>query len=203
MGTTYLGLAFSASMLPSGFVEMVKNDLTLDEVHKAIEAGVEVCFNPSHQATISALGEKHGISVEIPERPPRISLESGDSIIVLQVRGLPRLTDRHEYTPEEIAAATFSFIKIAVEGVARKHRLSPHDLRQEVAVLLRGVWDHPGPPSAHELWAVDEAATTFERGDSPLVVLSRELAGEVKVFLEANWAPEYEGLLEALEEALG
>lgn len=115
MGKTYLGLAFSASMLPEGTIEMVKRDLTIDEVHKTIEAGVEVCFNPSHQSTIDALREKHGIEVVIPEVPPRVSLQSGDSIIVLQVRGLPRLTDRHEYTAEEIESATFSFMKIAVK----------------------------------------------------------------------------------------
>lgn len=115
MGKTYLGLSFSASMLPAGQVEMVKTDLTIDEVHEAIEAGVEVCFNPSHQATIDALWEKHGIEVAIPETPPRISLQNGDAIIVLQVRGLPRLTDRHEYTDEEIQAANFSFMRIAVK----------------------------------------------------------------------------------------
>lgn len=113
--TVYIGLAFSASMLPTDRVEMVKNDLTIDEVLNAIEAGVEICFNPSHQSTIDALREKHGVNVMIPESPPRVSLKSGDSIIVLQVRGLPRLTDRHEYTPEEIETATFSFMKIAVK----------------------------------------------------------------------------------------
>ena len=85
MSKVYLGLAFSAAMLPEGPVEMVKNDLTLNEVHAAIAAGVEVCFNPSHQATIAALREKHGIEIEIPAEPPRISLGSGDSIIVLQL----------------------------------------------------------------------------------------------------------------------
>lgn len=115
VGKTYLGLAFSASMLPKETIEMVKKDLTIDEVFEAIRAGVEVCFNPSHQSTIDALREKHGIEVAIPETPPKVSLQSGDSIIVLQVGGLPRLTDRHEYTAEEIEAATFSFMKIAVK----------------------------------------------------------------------------------------
>ncbi|MBU3924918.1 hypothetical protein KJ854_03200 [Patescibacteria group bacterium] len=30
-------------------------------------------------------------------------------MIVMSVRGLPRLTDRHEYTEEEVAKATFAF----------------------------------------------------------------------------------------------
>lgn len=37
------------------------------------------------------------------------SMFQGDCEIVMGVRGLPRLTDRHEYTDEEIAEATFSF----------------------------------------------------------------------------------------------
>jgi hypothetical protein len=32
------------------------------------------------------------------------------------VRGLPRLEGRHEYTEEEIAAATFSFSEYTVVG---------------------------------------------------------------------------------------
>lgn len=46
---------------------------------------------------------RYGIKVEIPEIPSRVSLGPGDSIIVTAVRGLPRLTDHHEYTDEEIA----------------------------------------------------------------------------------------------------
>lgn len=46
----------------------------------------------------------------IPEVAPRVSLGWGDAIIVMGIRGLPRLGDaRHEYTPEEVAAATFEF----------------------------------------------------------------------------------------------
>ncbi len=112
---TFLGLAFSASMLPSGKVEMVKEDLAIEEVKRAISAGVEVCLNPSHQSTIDALRVKYRIEVEIPETPPQISLNPGDSIIILQVSGLPRLTDRHEYTPEEITSAIFKFMEITVK----------------------------------------------------------------------------------------
>lgn len=41
-------------------------------------------------------------------------MEAGDSVIVMGVRGLPRLTDRHEYTEAEIAAATFEFSEYAL-----------------------------------------------------------------------------------------
>jgi hypothetical protein len=35
-------------------------------------------------------------------------------MIVMSVRGLPRLTDNRHYTPEEIAGATFVFAKWTV-----------------------------------------------------------------------------------------
>ena len=58
---------------------------------------------------------RYGISVEIPESPPRVTLREGDSLLVMGVRGLPRLTDRHEYTDEEIASASFEFVLYSVE----------------------------------------------------------------------------------------
>ena len=67
------------------------------------------CLNPSHAATIAAAKSRYGIEVEIPETPPRVQLGVGDIVVVMGVRGLPRLTDRHEYTEEEIASATFNF----------------------------------------------------------------------------------------------
>lgn len=79
-----------------------------------VAQGVESCCNPSHKATIDAMKARFGIDVPIPETPPRVVLGSGDSVIVMGVRGLPRLTDRHEYTEDEIASATFTFAMYTV-----------------------------------------------------------------------------------------
>ncbi len=57
---------------------------------------------------------RFGIDVEIPAEPPRVSLNVGDSVIVMGVRGLPRMTDRHEYSVDEVAAATFQFAQYTV-----------------------------------------------------------------------------------------
>ena len=73
-------------------------------------------MNPSHAATIAAMQSRYGIDVPIPATPPRVVLNQGDSVIVMGVRGLPRLTDRHEYTEEEIASATFTFSQYSVVG---------------------------------------------------------------------------------------
>ncbi len=113
MGKTYFGFAIADSMF-NGNCTITRRILSLDEVKERIKEGVISCLNPSHKATIQAMKNRFGIEVEIPETPPRVTLNSGDSVIVLGVRGLPRLTDRHEYTEEEIANASFSFAEYTV-----------------------------------------------------------------------------------------
>lgn len=105
----YIGFAVSDSMF-EGDCTIVRKSLSADEVRALAEAGeLTPCLNPSHQATIDAMRQRFGIDVAIPEAPPKVSLGVGDSVVVMGVRGLPRLTDRHEYSEEEIAAATFTF----------------------------------------------------------------------------------------------
>lgn len=114
MKKVFFGFALADGMF-NGDATISRKVLSVDEVKALIEVGVESCLNPSHSATISAMRERFGMDVAIPETPPRVSLNSGDSVIVMGVRGLPRLTDRHEYTPEEIADATFAFSIYTVE----------------------------------------------------------------------------------------
>lgn len=110
--TTYFGLALADSMF-AGDCNITRRSLTVDEVKERV-ATFTPCLNPNHQATISAMRARYGIEVEIPDAPPKVVLGVGDSVVVMGVRGLPRLTDRHEYTEEEIAAATFSFSEYTV-----------------------------------------------------------------------------------------
>jgi len=106
--TKFFGFAIADSMF-SGDVTISRKELTAEEVAKLLEAEVQFCLNPSHVATIVAAKSRYGFKVEIPEKPPVVALTHGDELIVMGVRGLPRLTDRHEYTEEEIAKATFNF----------------------------------------------------------------------------------------------
>jgi hypothetical protein len=106
MGKVFFGFAVADSMFNVGKFD--KTVLSFDDAKALIGDGVEVCLNPSHLATIKVM-ESKGIKVDIPETPPRVSLSIGDKVIVMSVRGLPRLTDRHEYNDEEIASASFSF----------------------------------------------------------------------------------------------
>lgn len=108
MSTTYFGFALADGMF-AGDVTITRKTLTVEAVKEILLGGVVPCLNPSHEATISAMRVRFGIDVPIPEKPPQVSLVAGDSIVVMGVRGLPRLTDRHEYTVDEVAKATFSF----------------------------------------------------------------------------------------------
>lgn len=117
--TKFFGFALADSMF-SGDCTIVRSTITSEEVKKMAENGELVpCLNPSHAATIAAMRERFGIEVEIPETPPKVVLNLGDALIVMGVRGLPRLTDRHEYTEEEINAATFTFSKYYVDDINR------------------------------------------------------------------------------------
>lgn len=114
--TTYFGFALADSMF-QGDCAIRRTSLTAEQVRTLAEAGeLTPCLNPSHAATIAAMRQRFGIDVVIPEVPPKVSLGVGDSVLVMGVRGLPRLTDRHEYTEEEIARATFSFSEYKVVG---------------------------------------------------------------------------------------
>ncbi len=114
MNKVYFGFALGDSMF-SGEVTIRRQSLTAEQVKAEVAKGVVPCCNPSHEATIHAMTSRFGIEVEIPAEPPRVALEVGDAVIVMGVRGLPRMTTRHEYTAEEVAKATFQFAKYTVE----------------------------------------------------------------------------------------
>ena len=118
MAKVFFGFTLADSMF-SGNCDISRRQLTVDEAKIQVEQGVEPCLNPSHKATIDAMRTRFGIDVPIPENPPQVSVSVGDAIIVIIVmgiRGLQRLTDRHEYTVEEIALATFTLAMYAVAG---------------------------------------------------------------------------------------
>lgn len=108
MVKVFFGFALADSMF-SGDVVIKRRQIDAEEAKAIIGQGVEPCLNPSHVATIDAMQRRFGINVEIPSTPPQVKLGVGDQLIVMGVRGLPRMTDRHEYTEEEVAQATFNF----------------------------------------------------------------------------------------------
>ncbi len=114
MSKIYFGFALADSMFAhDGMIS--RRTLSIEEVRAKVAGGVESACNPSHEATIRAMRARFALDVAIPATPPRVSLGSGDSVIVMGVRGLPRLTDRHEYTEEEVDKATFVFSEYTVQ----------------------------------------------------------------------------------------
>lgn len=103
----YFGFAIADSMTPERCT-LKKEPLEKAMLKAEIESAIP-CVNTSHQATIDALRERYGIQIIVPVVPPKISLDYGDELIIMSVRGLPRLIDRHEYTQQEIDNATFAF----------------------------------------------------------------------------------------------
>lgn len=110
----YFGFALADSMFV-GDCKIERKTLSVEQAKDIVESAIP-CLNPSHAATINAMKGRFGINIEIPGAPPQISLGIGDSAIVMGVRGLPRLTDRHEYGEDEIAQATFQFTQYTVVG---------------------------------------------------------------------------------------
>lgn len=111
MKKIFMGLAMSDTMFQENAV-LTRRPISREEIVNLLTSGHIIgTFNPSHKASIDALGKRFNIDVSglIPETPPRVVLNPGDRLIVLSIRGLPRLTDRHEYTEDEVASATFAF----------------------------------------------------------------------------------------------
>lgn len=118
MSTLYFGFGISDSMFADDVQQIKRTVLKdVDYVNYLLNNPTSLfcqkmvpCLNPSHKATIDAMVSKYGIEgIEIPSIAPKINLESGDRLIVMSPRGLPRLQDRHEYIDEEVEKATFTF----------------------------------------------------------------------------------------------
>lgn len=110
MSKRYFGFGMADGMF-GGEVLASRRPLTAEGAREFIETvqAENICLNPSHQATISAMNQRFDIHCEIPPRAANIKLKPGDQLLVMSPTGLPRLEGRHEYTQEEIDKAEFRF----------------------------------------------------------------------------------------------
>lgn len=113
MANKYVGLALSSTMF-EGDCQISRNVLNAEEAKGIISGEVISCFNPSHTATIEALRARFGIEVMAPETAPKVTLELGDSLIVLSARFSRRLSEGERYSPEEVDSANFEFVEYRV-----------------------------------------------------------------------------------------
>lgn len=97
-------------------VTVYRDSISSDEIKSFLSSllkeNLVICLNPSHVATVNAgkvLFPEFFGEIKIPEKAPIVKLENGDRLVVMSVRGLPRLEGRHEYTDEEINRCIFKF----------------------------------------------------------------------------------------------
>ena len=79
----YFGFAIADSMFPES-ADIRKDKFDVVAGKALIESAISCC-NPSHSATIQAANSRFGLNLQIPEKPPQVSLNPGDSIIVMGV----------------------------------------------------------------------------------------------------------------------
>lgn len=125
---TYFGFAIADGMFNEiANVSRRSLDITDPATKKQIENAIPA-INKFHAATVEAMKSRFDLDVEVPETPPRIHLDVGDEMIVMSVRGLPRLTENRHYTDEEIANADFSF---GVWHVENHRKSAVYDLSEQ------------------------------------------------------------------------
>lgn len=107
--TTFISLAVSDTMFPDE-CGMTKKSVSAGFVRGFIRASEDVvsALNPSHASTIDAIRRKFDISLPIPERAPKVSLQSGDQLVVIQAQ-LPRLAEGQVHSAETVENAAIKF----------------------------------------------------------------------------------------------
>lgn len=116
MSTRYFGFAVADGMFPSECT-VSRRVLEVKEVKDFLDEGYVSCCNPKHVTSLDAAKRRYDLEIDVPPKAPLVNLKVGDEVVVMAVRGLPRIEeDRHEYTDEEIASATFVFGLWTVTG---------------------------------------------------------------------------------------
>ena len=111
-GRVFVGLALSSTMV-KGDAVITRQLLTIEQVTEILsryEDKVVSCCNPSHEATLAAIQMRFGINIRVPSTAPKISLDYGDSLVVLSAKFGRRLSGGGHYTQEDIDRAEFEFV---------------------------------------------------------------------------------------------
>jgi len=106
--STFFGFAVADGMF-AGDVTVTRKVISVEAVRELIGAGVIPALNPSHVSTISAMQKRFGLMVEVPAKAPMVKLGTGDKLVLMSVRGLPRREGVAEYSDSEISSASFEF----------------------------------------------------------------------------------------------
>ncbi len=105
----YFGFAIADGMFPNS-CSASRRPVSVEEVKALLAEGYVSCCNPQHVTSLVAAKRRFDLDISVPEKAPLVALAPGDEVLVMSVRGLPRLQEnRHEYTDEEISKASFVF----------------------------------------------------------------------------------------------
>ena len=105
--TTYISLAISDTMFPDS-ASLSKKSINHDDLRLILQGPVLSALNPSHKSTIDVIKRKFWIDLPIPERAPKVSLVSGDQLVVIQAQ-LPRLAEGEIHSAETVENAQIKF----------------------------------------------------------------------------------------------
>jgi len=105
----FLGFTISDSMFSTNAI-ITRKEISTREFMEWVEAGEVIpVILQKHKFIVDALQSRYGIKIELLDKLPEINFQEGDSLVVMQVRGLPPYNPNCEYTAAEIISASFSF----------------------------------------------------------------------------------------------
>lgn len=114
--TTFISLAISDTMFPDN-AEVSKKQMAASEIQERLnkhhnatceEDEIVSALNPSHSTTIDAIYKKFNLALPIPMKAPKVVLQTGDELIVIQAQ-LPRLAEGEVHSAEMVENAKIKF----------------------------------------------------------------------------------------------
>ena len=110
----FFSIGLKNSMFGTHSDSLSASGISWPEVEKYVNDGLVYYLDESDRPAVDALNSKYGTSIEIPKTRPDVCVEGGDTIIVAEACGLPKLSKRRKYTDDEIDAVSFLFRKYMV-----------------------------------------------------------------------------------------
>lgn len=106
--SNYVSLAISDTMFQDGTFK--KQSITARNAQDWLHLTSDIisAVNPSHAATIDVLNRKFGVDLSVPTTAPKVTLVSGDILLVCQAN-LPRLAEGETHSDETVENAEFRF----------------------------------------------------------------------------------------------
>ena len=139
----YVSLNLSNTMLTGiGKGTITRETVSVDYLKKLFaEYGVIVAVKPEHRAILQRMNETYDFGLEIPETLKLFQLsEQHRRLVIVNVQGLRRKNGSllSDYSEEELAEATFTFVKYYVQSthydeLVEENEKLRYELDQEIS----------------------------------------------------------------------